>query len=74
VVGVEKCAVAAKFALQMWRASSAGGRRDTRDKRRWFSVKGAAKAVNEPDLVDILSELTGKPRKHPVVGLLRKTS
>jgi hypothetical protein len=29
--------------------------------------------MNEPDLAEILSELTGKPRKHPVVGLLRKT-
>lgn len=43
-------------------------------RRRWFSVKGAARAVNEPDLVDILSELTLKPRKHPVIGPLRKAS
>lgn len=43
-------------------------------KRRWFSVKGAARAVNEPDLIDILSELTLKPQKHPVVGPLRKAS
>jgi 8-oxo-dGTP pyrophosphatase MutT (NUDIX family) len=43
-------------------------------KRRWFSVKGAAKAVNEPDLIKILSQLADKPRKHPVIGPLRKAS
>jgi 8-oxo-dGTP pyrophosphatase MutT (NUDIX family) len=42
--------------------------------RRWFSVKGAARAVDEPDLVEILSELERKPRKHPVVGSLRHAS
>jgi 8-oxo-dGTP pyrophosphatase MutT (NUDIX family) len=40
--------------------------------RRWFSIKGAARAVNEPDLVDILSGLTIKPGKHPVLGPLRR--
>lgn len=43
-------------------------------RRRWFSVKGAARAVAEPGLVDILSELEKKPRKHPVVGNLRRAS
>lgn len=43
-------------------------------RRRWFSVKGAAKAVNEPDLVEILSQLTVKPRKNPVLDALRKAS
>jgi 8-oxo-dGTP pyrophosphatase MutT (NUDIX family) len=43
-------------------------------KRRWFSVKGAAKAVDEPDLVEILSELMNKPHKHPAMGALRKAS
>jgi 8-oxo-dGTP pyrophosphatase MutT (NUDIX family) len=43
-------------------------------KRRWFSVKGAARAVNEPELVNILAELGEEPRKHPVVGPLRKAS
>ena len=47
--------------------------RDQR-KRRWFSPKGAARAVNEPGLVDLLSQLTQKPRKHPVIGQLRKAS
>jgi 8-oxo-dGTP pyrophosphatase MutT (NUDIX family) len=45
--------------------------------RRWFSVKGAARAVNEPDLVDILSRLAVKPCKpgtYPVLGPLRKAS
>ncbi len=47
--------------------------RDQR-KRRWFSPKGAAKAVNEPDLVRLLSQLVQKPRKHPLIGPLRKAS
>jgi 8-oxo-dGTP pyrophosphatase MutT (NUDIX family) len=42
--------------------------------RRWFSIKGAAAAVNEPDLVDLLSGLAVKPDKHPVLGPLRKAS
>lgn len=47
--------------------------RDER-RRRWFSIKGAAKAVNEPDLVRLLSQLKQKPRKHPVLNALRKAS
>jgi 8-oxo-dGTP pyrophosphatase MutT (NUDIX family) len=43
-------------------------------KRRWFSVKGAARAVDEPDLVEILAELEKKPRKHPVISHLRRAS
>lgn len=42
--------------------------------RRWFSIKGAARAVDEPDLVDILSGLGTKPGKHPVLAPLRKAS
>ncbi len=34
-------------------------------KRHWFSVKGAAEAVDEPDLVDLLSSLQKNPQKHP---------
>jgi 8-oxo-dGTP pyrophosphatase MutT (NUDIX family) len=47
--------------------------RDQR-KRRWFSVKGAARAVDEPGLMEILAGLREKPGKHPVVGPLRKAS
>lgn len=47
--------------------------RDQR-RRRWFSVGGAARAVNEPSLVDILSRLKQKPQKHPVVGAMREAS
>jgi 8-oxo-dGTP pyrophosphatase MutT (NUDIX family) len=43
-------------------------------KRRWFSAKGAAKAVNEPDLKDILEKLDTKPRKQPVIRNLLKAS
>lgn len=39
-------------------------------RRRWFSVKGAARAVNEPQLVRILAELRQDARKHPIVGPL----
>ena len=42
--------------------------------RRWFSVKGAAQAVSEPDLVAILGELTDKPRKHPAIGARKRAS
>ncbi len=47
--------------------------RDERQ-RRWFSPKGAAKAVNEPDLNCLLSQLARKPGKHPIIGPLRKAS
>lgn len=43
-------------------------------KRRWFSPKGAAKAVQEPDLKVILEVLDRKPRKQPAIRYLLKAS
>jgi 8-oxo-dGTP pyrophosphatase MutT (NUDIX family) len=43
-------------------------------KRHWFSAKGAAKAVNEPELKDVLLKLAKKPRKHPIIRTLLKAS
>lgn len=43
-------------------------------KRHWFSVRGAAKAVNEPDLTRLLETLQKKPRKQPVIRQLLKAS
>lgn len=43
-------------------------------KRHWFSAKGAAKAVNEPDLEEVLSNLKRKPKKQPVIRQLLKAS
>lgn len=41
-------------------------------RRRWFTAKGAAKRVNEPELSEMLRTLSYKPHKQPVVsGLLR---
>jgi len=36
-------------------------------KRHWFSIRGAAEAVDEPDLVELLSSLHKKPEKHPQI-------
>ncbi len=41
-------------------------------KRRWFSLKGAARRVNEPELRDILLSLANKPRKQGVINKLLK--
>lgn len=43
-------------------------------KRHWFSARGAAKAVNEPDLTRILEALENKPRKQPVIRQLLRAS
>lgn len=43
-------------------------------KRHWFSAKGAAKAVDEPELKEVLRSLARKPRKHPVIRTLLKAS
>lgn len=47
--------------------------RDQR-KRHWFSAKGAAKAVDEPELKDVLRTLAKKPKKHPIIRTLLKAS
>lgn len=43
-------------------------------KRHWFSARGAATAVNEPGLADLLEKLSRKPRKQPVIRALLKAS
>jgi 8-oxo-dGTP pyrophosphatase MutT (NUDIX family) len=43
-------------------------------KRHWFSASGAAAAVNEPDLTELLETLKKKPRKQPVIRELLKAS
>lgn len=43
-------------------------------KRRWFSVKAAAKKVDEPDLAAILRQLENKPHKQPIINELLKAS
>lgn len=43
--------------------------------RQWFSLKKAAKLVDEPELADMLSSLTVKPKKVPVAGpMLRRAA
>ncbi|WP_299838871.1 NUDIX hydrolase [uncultured Jannaschia sp.] len=43
--------------------------------RKWFPLKKAAKLVDEPELADMMSRLTVKPKKVPVAGpLLRKAA
>ncbi|WP_299813114.1 NUDIX hydrolase [uncultured Jannaschia sp.] len=43
--------------------------------RRWFPLKKAAKLVDEPELADMMTRLTVKPKKVPVVGpLLRRAA
>lgn len=43
-------------------------------KRKWFSIKGAAKRVNEPELRDLLLSLANRPRKVPAIKDLLKAS
>ena len=42
--------------------------------RRWFTVKGAARRVDEPELVELLKSLAKKPQRKQVVADLRKAS
>lgn len=42
--------------------------------RRWFTLKGAAKRVNEPELRALLLSLIKKPHKQPVIRKLLKAS
>lgn len=39
-------------------------------RRHWFSPQGAAEAVDEPGLTELLLALTRKPRKQPVIRQL----
>jgi 8-oxo-dGTP pyrophosphatase MutT (NUDIX family) len=43
-------------------------------KRRWFSVKSAAKRISEPKLAELLKSLEKKPAKQPVIRELLKAS
>jgi len=43
-------------------------------KRHWFSVKSAARAVDEPELADLLRQLDCKPAKQPVIRALLKAA
>jgi len=43
-------------------------------RRKWFSVKGAARAVNEPQLVDILKTMAKSAKKIPQLEEFRKAS
>jgi len=43
-------------------------------KRHWFSLHGAAEAVAEPGLTDLLQRLGKKPRKQPLIRQLLKAS
>jgi 8-oxo-dGTP pyrophosphatase MutT (NUDIX family) len=43
-------------------------------RRHWFSPEGAAEAVTEPGLTDILAGLRNKPRKQPLIRQLLKAS
>ncbi len=43
-------------------------------KRKWFSAKGAAKRVNEPELAKLLMGLAKKPAKQPVIREFLKAS
>ncbi len=47
--------------------------RDER-KRKWFSAKGAAKRVSEPELAKLLRSLMKKPAKQPVIREFLKAS
>ena len=42
--------------------------------RRWFSLKGAARRVDEPELSRLLLALSKNPRKQPVIRNLLKAS
>lgn len=42
-------------------------------KRKWFSPKGAAKRVHEPELSKLLTSLSDRPRRQPILRqLLRR--
>ena len=41
-------------------------------KRRWFTPRAAARRVEEPELSDLLEELSSKPKKVPAVKRLLK--
>lgn len=43
-------------------------------KRKWFSAKGAAKRVSEPELAELLKSLEKKPSKQPVIREFLKAS
>lgn len=43
-------------------------------KRRWFSLKAAAKRVHEPELAELLMSLRDKPKKQPVIRKLLNAS
>jgi 8-oxo-dGTP pyrophosphatase MutT (NUDIX family) len=43
-------------------------------KRKWFSAKGAAKKVSEPELAKVLMALAKKPDKQPVIRECLKAS
>ncbi|MCK0150773.1 NUDIX domain-containing protein [Marivita sp. S6314] len=43
-------------------------------KRKWFSAKGAAKRVSEPELAELLNSLAKKPAKQPVIREFLKAS
>jgi 8-oxo-dGTP pyrophosphatase MutT (NUDIX family) len=43
-------------------------------RRSWFSLAGAAEAVNEPGLTELLAGLHDKPHKQPVIRQLLKAS
>lgn len=43
-------------------------------KRKWFSAKGAAKRVSEPELAELLKSLAKKPAKQPVIREFLKAS
>lgn len=47
--------------------------RDQR-KRRWFSLKAAARAVKEPELTDLLKKISKKPKKVPEIIELKKAA
>ena len=47
--------------------------KERRDRtRRWFSLTGAAKRVDEPELQAILRQLADKPRKTPGLRAILK--
>lgn len=43
-------------------------------RRKWFSVKAAARAVNEPQLVDILKKIAKSPEAVPEIEEFRQAS
>lgn len=49
--------------------------KERRDRtRRWFSIRTAAKKVDEPELRDLLLSLAKKPQKQPIIHQLLKAS